>query len=526
NLGNALASLARLEEAVTCYDKALKIDPGDAEALFRLGNVLMHLGRQEAAVSSYRRAIAIKQDYAEAHYNLGNALGSIGKLEEAVTSYERALEINPDDVQALNNLGNVLQELQKPEEGLASYEKALEIDPNCAEAQNNRGNALRNLGKLEEAAASYEKALEINPGYAEAHMNLSTVKEYQEGDPHVRQLNQLFERRDLSDEERMHLNFALGKAYADIGNCDRAFSRLADGNRIRKEQLGYDISLERELFARIESTFSKDLPVLDAGSESASTRGQRSIFVLGMPRSGTSLVEQILASHSRVCGAGELDLLNRSVSAIKWRSTELSPDQFHSVRESYVSNLEKLEISEPYIIDKMPLNFRWIGLICAAMPEAKIVHVKRDARATCWSSFKHYFSANAIGFACDLRDVAMYYRMYVDLMAFWHERFPGRIFDLNYEALTEDQEVETRKLLEYVGLEWEDQCLEFHKTRRAVQTASSSQVRQKMYQGSSEEWRKYEKHLGPMLELLRDIWSFPERGLVTHGHEAPVPQDG
>jgi hypothetical protein len=151
----------------------------------------------------------------------------------------------------------------------------------------------------------------------------------------------------------------------------------------------------------------------------------------------------------------------------------------------------------------MPSNFWWIGFIFGAMPEAKIVHVKRDARATCWSNFKHCFSRKGNGFAYDLQDVAEYYKMYTDLMAFWHEMFPGRIYDLNYEALTEHQKDETEKLLKYVGLKWEDQCLEFHKTQRAVQTASATQVRQKMYQGSSEEWRKYEKHLEPMVELLR-----------------------
>ena len=153
----------------------------------------------------------------------------------------------------------------------------------------------------------------------------------------------------------------------------------------------------------------------------------------------------------------------------------------------------------------MPLNFRWIGFIFAVLPEAKIVHVKRDARATCWSNFKQYFSRKGLGFANDLQDVAEYYKMYIDLMVFWHEKFPGQIYDLNYEALTEHQEHETRNLLKYIGLNWEDRCLEFHKTERAIQTASATQVRQKLYQGSSEEWRKYEKHLGPMVELLRNL---------------------
>ena len=226
------------------------------------------------------------------------------------------------------------------------------------------------------------------------------------------------------------------------------------------------------------------------------------IFVLGMPRSGTTLVEQVLASHSRVFGAGELELLESAVAA--HGSTEIPPsiDSFTRIRDAYRQGLAKLGVAEAFVTDKMPLNFRWIGYICTALPEARIVHVQRDARATCWSCFKHYFSSRGNGFASDLRDVARYYRLYADLMAFWHDRFPGRIHDLSYEALTEHQEDQTRSLLAYLGLDWEDACLAFHLAERSVQTASATQVRQRLYQGSSEAWRRYEAHLGPMLEVL------------------------
>ena len=171
-------------------------------------------------------------------------------------------------------------------------------------------------------------------------------------------------------------------------------------------------------------------------------------------------------------------------------------------RQSYLSGLKRLGVTEPYVTDKMPVNSCWIGFIVAAIPEARIVHVTRDARATCWPNFKHYFSGKDNGFAYDLQDMCEYYKMSIELMAFWNEKYPGQIYDLNYEALTEHQEAETRKLIEYVGLDWEHQCLEFHNTRRAIQTASVTQVRQKMYRGSADAWRKYEKHLGSMVESL------------------------
>ena len=386
---------------------------------------------------------------------------------------------------------------------MASYGNALLINPEFAEAHNNLGATLNDLGNEEEAAESYQRALQIDPGFAKAHRYLSTVKKYQDGDPQIHEMLQLVERHELLDEDRIHLHFALGKAHADIGNHDVAFSHLAEGNRFRKEQLNFQISSARSLFAKIKSAFSEDVPALKNVKEPASGITQQPIFILGMPRSGTTLVEQILASHSQVYGAGELELLGRSVNSVEWTAAQHSLDHLQSIRKAYLSGLAKIGASVPYITDKMPANLRWIGFIFTAIPEARVVHVTRDARATCWSNYMHYFSNKGIGFAYSLQDLSEYYKMYVDLMAFWHERFPGRVYDLNYEALTEHQEDETRKLIEYIGLSWEDQCLEFHKTKRAVQTASTNQVRQKMYQGSSNEWRKYEKHLQSMVESLK-----------------------
>ena len=468
-----------------------------------LGNALSDLGSLEEALASYDRAVGIRSDYARAHCNRGNALKDLGRIEEAVGSYEAALAIDPRCAEAHNGLGNVSRDhLRRPDEAISSYDKALGINPDYAEAHNNRGNALKSVGRLEEAIASYEKALEIDPAYAQAHRNLSSARQYRQDDPQIRQMLRLIERPDLSDEARMHLSFALGKAYADTGDCDRAYAHFSDGNRLRKRQVRYDSAAARELLARIQTTFSKESPVLEVAAPSPGSDGPQPIFVLGMPRSGTTLVEQILASHSRVHGAGELGALDRSIAAIDWGSSRLSSSQLQSIRDSYRSALKRVGGSAPHVTDKNPLNFRWIGFILSAMPEAKIVHVRRDARATCWSNFRHCFSGAGIGFAYDLEDIAEYYRMYSDLMGFWHRWRPGKIYDLSYETLTEHQELETRKLLDYVGLEWEDACLDFHENRRAVQTASDTQVRQKMYRGSSDDWRKYAKHLEPLVEAL------------------------
>lgn len=222
-----------------------------------------------------------------------------------------------------------------------------------------------------------------------------------------------------------------------------------------------------------------------------------------MLRSGTTLVEQILASHSMVYGAGELNLMYTAVHETGGPSAAVDEARLARIRKSYLDGLAQLGATEPVITDKMPSNFLWLGFIVTALPQARVIHTVRDARATCWSAYRHYFGGQGNAYTYNLDDLVSFYRMYADLMAFWHDKFPEKIYDLSYERLTEKQEDETRKLLEYLELPWEDHCLNFHETRRPVTTASASQVRQKMYQGSSEEWRKYEHFLRPMIERLK-----------------------
>ncbi len=433
------------------------------------------------------------------------ALYTQGQLQETLTQGEKLATQFPDMPFTRNLLGTVNVRLGHFEQAAAHFTKALQIKPDYAEVHNNLGNVLQTLGKTEEAAASYAKALQIEPDYAEAHRNLTAVKKYQDGDAQIHQMEQLIKRPNLPDKDRLHTSFALGKVYDDIGKYDQAYSCLAEGNRLRKAELQYDISSARAVFDKVVSMFSRPVPPLTVAEQPEDENGPHPIFILGMPRSGSTLAEQILASHSKVYGAGELGLLSQSVNSIKWDSTKPSSDQLHSIRQSYLSGLTTIETSAAFITDKMPENFWWIGFIFAAIPEARVVHVKRDARATCWSNFRQFFSNDGNGFAYDLQDTVEYYKMYIDLMTFWHNRFENRIYDLNYKALTENQEDETRNLLRFCSLDWEDQCLEFHTTRRAVQTASETQVRQKMYQGSSEKWRQYEKHLTQMIEALRDF---------------------
>lgn len=501
-LGLVHTASGELERAAASFRRSLALNPESAAACYNLGIALDRLGKTREAADSYTRALEIRRD-ARTCNNLGACLLDLGMTEAAAARFAEAVALDPMLAEAHNNLGFALDRLGKPAEAIASCEQALEIRPVYADARNNLGNALLHLGRIDEARACYEAAIGASPDYAEAHLNLSGVKTYQPDDSQMRRIRRRLRRRLLPDRDRMLLSFALAKACADIGSYDDAFACFAEANRLRKAEVNFDSAAVRKTFARIESLFSGDVPALGSDEKVDGADDKQVVFILGMPRSGTSLVEQILASHSRVHGAGELKLLDQAVNRIEWRSKPLTREGLASVRQFYLSGIAGLMMpSASMITDKMPFNFLWVGFICEALPRAKIVHVKRDARATCWSNFKQNFSDERTGFTNDLEDLADYYMAYQGLMDFWHERYPGRILDLSYESLTGDQATESRRLLEYVGLDWEDRCLDFHRTERVVMTASATQVRKEIYTDSREEWRRYERHLEPMLRRL------------------------
>ncbi len=508
---DALINLYRsgqLTEAEQTCRELLQSYPQSSMILCVLGAVLQDLGRLEPAVKSFDQAIQIKPDYADAYYNRGNALQKLGQLEAAVKSFDQAIQIKPDFVKAYSNRGNALQKLGQLEDAMKSYNKAIQIRPDFVKAYSNRGNALQELGQLEAAMKSYEKAIQIKPDFAKAYHHLSMLKEFQPNDAQIGMMESLFTDSNPREFDHKHLCFALAKVYEDLGEYDKSFDRLEEGNRLHKKALNYNIEHDRSLMTRIRGIFTAGSVAQEAAPDTSASI--QPLFIVGMPRSGTSLVEQILASHSKVHGAGELETMDTLVALIlsnlpdqnvSQNKSQLSQNEIKKLHDGYLETLSALKVHEKIITDKMPLNFRWIGFILSAFPEAKIIHVNRDPRATCWSIYKHYFKKSN-GFANDLGNLVEFYKLYTNLMSFWRERFPNAIYDLCYEELTENQEQETRKLLTYCDLHWEKQCLDFHQTTRAVQTMSAAQIRKKMYQGSSEAWRKYAVHLQPLTKGL------------------------
>ena len=502
-IGACYKETGQLEGAVKMFRIAVSIEPSYAEAYFNLGAVLSDLDQKEEAVESYKKAITIQPNYYDAHNNLGNALLELGHIDFAIESLEWAVAYKHDFAEAFNNLGNAYNECGKVDKAIENYKKAITYNSNYEKAYFNLALVYKDLGKKEDFIENIEKALSLNPNWGHAYYHLSRVKKYKTNDPQIDQIKLALESDNINSIDLIGLNFALSKVYEDLENHEEQFKFLNEANSLRKKELNYTIDKDRKLFSRIKQTFKYPPEILDISETKSSSK--RPIFIVGMPRSGTSLVHQILDSHGSVHGAGELNHINKFVTPLLKGYNEennkyFSKNDLLSIREQYLGLLPIPNIHENIIVDKMPLNFRYLGFILSSFPEAKVIHMNRDPMATCWSIYKYEFRGNAYSF--NQEDIAIYFGLYKELMDFWKKLFPKKILDICYEDLTISQEEETKKILKYCELDWDENCLYFHANKTAVKTTSSMQVRRKMYQGSSEAWRKYEPYLQPLIKGL------------------------
>ena len=496
------------------HDKAIQLKSDDAEVFYNRAKLQFGSGQFEEALENFNKAIKLKPDYFEAYANCGVLLSRSGQFDKAIKNFNEAIRLKPDLAVAYSNRGNALSESGKAEEALASYDKAVQLKPDYANAFFNRGNVQSSLGLFDAALRSYNEAIRLVPDYAEAYFNRSCLDEYsQTSDADFEFLERQVRRKDLSNADLKNYHFALANTYERAGDYLRHFDLLLEGNRLRRKEINYDTAREKKVCATIKALFSEEINGDPApGNIDNSTLAP--IFIVGMPRSGTSLVEQIIASHSQVYGAGELARLRQIIKPLIRATADTDSSDSnailrnkieHTISSDYLGYLEDLNRPEKIITDKMPSNFMFLGLILSAIPSAKIIHLRRSPMAICWSIFKHNFSGEGNGYGYDMDELADYYLLYYDLMEFWQTRFPDKIYQLDYEELTESQEIETRRLLDYCGLDWEQSCLDFHASKRDVKTASQVQVRKKMYQGSSSAWMKYEQQLQPLLSKLKAI---------------------
>ena len=505
--GACFSEIGSIELAIENFQKAISIKSDYAEAQYNLGVAYQKINQLDSATEFYQLAISSQHAYPTAHNNLGIIFLNKNQLDSAVKCFEWAIAYSPNYAEAHNNLGSALQELKQFENAKKEFETATSLNQNYAQAFHNLGILCEIINLPKEAIINYEKAIETNPKFAEAYRNLSKLKKFTEKNPLVNQVLSLYSSKNLNLSEKARFCFTLAEINKNLGKKDEFFKYLNEGNHLRKQEMNYSFEESHSFHSMITTLFGSDQPLVKNLSNSASNI--KPIFIIGMPRSGTSLVEQIISNHKAVHGAGEL-LNFRNIltpildSHLKSNNKSFSKKDFMSIRDKYLDSLSSLKAEEKIITDKMPMNFRLLGFILSAIPEAKVVHLKRDPMATCWSNYNHYFTSGN-GFSFDQDDLAKFYNLYLEIMDFWHGLFPNKIYDLCYEDLTMNQEKETRNLLKYCDLKWDKNCLDFHKNKRGVLTASSAQVRQKIYQGSSEAWKEYEKYLKPMIKGLGNL---------------------
>lgn len=508
NLGLALGDLHRSAEAAECHRRALAIDPKFVAGHNNLGLALKELGLFAEAEESYRRALALNPDFAEALNNLGNAVRAQGRLEEAVAAFRRAIAVKPDYADAHNNLANALRDGEHYDFAIQSYRRALELAPGLAKAHCNLGKLLQEIGQTEAAHDAFLRAVDCDSTLIEAYFNLIDTSSGPPEDRHMAQLQALAEKSAaLSITDRTALRFTLARVYERLDRYDESFKELTEAKRLKRGQIAFDGSAERERIDELKQVFTRQLLASKANWGSPS---ELPIFVLGFPRSGTTLTEQILASHPEVFGAGELGILATIANELHSSTDPAFPAclpslpsaEFRRAGEDYVRQLQAHAPAAVRITDKLPENYHFLGLIHLILPRAKILHVMRDPLDTCFSCFQQEFRAG-IAYANELSELGDYYRCYAELMAHWRQVLPAdAMLEVRYEDLVKDLEGQARRMLDYCALPWDDRCLSFHEAERPVKTASLTQVRRPLYRTSVGRWRHYEKHLGPLIEGL------------------------
>ena len=543
-LGAIAHQVGKPAEAAACWRRALELKPDYAEVRSNLGVVFKEQGKLDEAVACYRRALELKPDYAAAHNNLGVALKDQGKLKESLDCWRRALELKPDYAEVHNNLGVVFKEQGKPDEAVACYRRALELKPDYVEAHNNLGVAFKDQGKLDEAVACWRRALELKPDYVETHYNLGNALEeigdlqaaedafrtalrynFRFASAHFKLADllggklpdsdlaaqrRLLEDAELPDAQRLLLHFGLAQVLDARGAYAEAAVHLERGNALqladwRSRNQQYD---PKEYETRVTQMIATCTADFFARVRGFGLESELPVFVVGLPRSGTTLIEQILASHSQVFGAGEIKLASDTVAALGGPGADivellrqLDHPAAHRLAVQHLERLRAFSGAALRIVDKMPDNYLYLGLLACLFPRAKLIHCRRDRRDVAVSCWMTHFQE--IRWANDPQDMAGRFYQYQRMMEHWRKVLPVPLLEVDYEETVADLEGAARKLVAWCGLTWEPGCLEFHRAKRAVKTASAVQVRRPVFTTSVGRWKHYENALASLLTAMR-----------------------
>jgi tetratricopeptide (TPR) repeat protein len=511
NLGTALRDQKKAAESEPFYRKALALKGEDASTLNNLALALMELDREEEAAGILTRSAALDPRNGRTYVYLGSALLSLDRTEEAEAALGRALAVIPDDPDAHNLRGRILLDQNRPEDAAASFREAIARKPDMIDGHNNLGNALKELGRVDEAMEAYHTARGLDPKATAVFINLVDAKPFTSNDdPDLRAMEELAqELPSMSDDDRMQLHFALSKAYGDLKRHGASFEHMLEGCALKRQKINYPEKETLWLFDRIREVTNLELMRRKAGGGDPS---DVPIFIVGMPRSGSTLVEQVLASHPKVFGAGELKDFDKVVKSVHGPDgaviaypeflPSFEPDHLRRMGAQYVRRLRGYSADAARITNKMPSSSFYVGLIHLVLPNARVIHTMRNPVDTCLSCFSKLFSGEQ-NFSYDLGELGRYYRKYTELMDHWRQVLPpGVMLDVRYEEVVEDLETQARRIVAHCGLEWDPVCLAFHENKRPVKTASALQVRKPIYRTSIGRWLPYKQQLEPLLREL------------------------
>ena len=511
-LAKALLQMDKRQEAEDTCDAILEKEPDNIEALRLLAQIAIVDKRYVIAEGLLRKIAKSAPEQSVAYHDLGRFLVDRSRLPEATDLFRKAIEINPSNYSNYLALGNTLSILGLTVEALAAFEKCLELEPREPSALLGRGHLLRIQGRRDEATASYKKCADLQPEFGAAFWCLASLKDHRFSDEDVSEMQRRIETGGLNAESEINFRFALARAYENLGDFEAAWQQYQQGNEQKRERVQYDP-------VNVESKHDRLIEVFTAGllqeKISRATVGPTPIFILGVPRSGSTLIEQILASHSMVEGAGELpQIIMMSAALGKGRPGDLAyPELLRQIDREEMASLGKGYIERtaphrhedlPYFTDKMPANFSHTGFIQLILPNAKIIDARRNPLDACVGNYRQLF-AQGKKQSYDLQELGEHYLQYRRMMDHWDEVLPGRILHVQYEDVVSDLESQVRRILDYCGLPWEDACLNFFESDRAVNTASAEQVREPIYKDAVGYWKNYESHLGELRDVLEPV---------------------
>jgi tetratricopeptide (TPR) repeat protein len=506
----ALLKLEKFSDSLARFDKVLQLKSNHVAALAERAVVHTQMKNYDPAIADAKKALSIDPNYADAHLNLAMIYSTLSYYDEAITEFNKALATNPRLANAWFGRGKAFQEMNRAAEALSDYEKGLAFEPDKAEAHDWKGAALLELGRFAESNIAIERAIDLAPKRGSFYFTLAFSKKFSPGDRRLQSMEELAqEMPSLPTDEQVCLHFALAKALQDIGDHERSFQHFLDGNALKRKHLPYEEAATLEILARTRRAYTAEVLRDHRG------RGDPSalpVFIVGMPRSGSTLVEQILASHPQVYGAGEIADLHHCVTDLRGPAEEAryspeavsraSDEDFARLGASYVDRIRRLAPAATRITNKTTENFRLAGLINLALPNARIIHTRRDPIDTCLSCFSHLFGEH-LPYTFDLGELGRYYCAYEDVMAHWRIALPQNLMlEVQYEEVVADLETQARRIVAHCGLDWDSRCLDFHQTARPIRTSSVTQVRQPIYKSAVGRWRAYEKHLKPLLAEL------------------------